>query len=294
MENKSPPQVEDAPSPLDAEAAALASLSAALASPPTQPAAPTGEPPVLLIAAGSFSPVTTAHIAMLAHARDYFTAAGTPVAAAVLSPASDGYLEFKAASAASATAMHRVAMATVSTAGMPWLAVDGVEASSGRRLPTADAVMGIMHRVGGLLMGRRDKHTVVPVVVFGVDVFVDFVDASKWPPANVERLLRAAMVAVYPRCQPATPPSHGGNPAVAGAATDATVHTSDAETVARLLRHPLLAPHAARVVWLARMPPLNGSSSAVRIALGSSAPPPAGLLHPGVAAYIAAHRLYEV
>lgn len=65
MENKSPPQVEDAPSPFDAEAAALASLSAALASPPTQPAAPTGEPPVLLIAAGSFSPVTTAHIAML-------------------------------------------------------------------------------------------------------------------------------------------------------------------------------------------------------------------------------------
>lgn len=120
-----------------------------------------------------------------AHARDYFTAAGTPVAAAVLSPASDGYLEFKAASAASATAMHRVAMATVATGGVPWLAVDGVEASSGRRLPTADAVAGIMHRVGGLLMGRRDKHTVVPVVVFGVDVFVDLVDATKWPPANV-------------------------------------------------------------------------------------------------------------
>lgn len=123
---------------------------------------------------------------VVAHARDYFTAAGTSVAAAVLSPASDGYLQSKEASAASATATHRVAMAAAATAGVPWLAVDGVEAAGGRRLPTADAVTGIMRRVGGILAGgRRDEHAVVPVAVVGVDVFVDFVDATKWPPANV-------------------------------------------------------------------------------------------------------------
>ncbi|GAB0491462.1 hypothetical protein MMPV_002716 [Pyropia vietnamensis] len=295
MNNPGSAHVEVAPSTADVEATALASLCAALASPPTRPAAPTGGPPVLLIAAGSFSPLTTAHVAMLAHARDYFTDAGTSVAAAVLSPASDGYLQSKEASAASATATHRVAMAAAATAGVPWLAVDGVEAAGGRRLPTADAVGGIMRRVGGLLAGRRqDQQTVVPVAVVGVDVFVDFVDATKWPPTNVERLLRTATVAVYPRPQLAGPPPRGGVPAAADATPAASHPTKDDERMARLLRHPLLAPHAARVVWMSTAPPLDGSSSAVRAALGSGAPPPAGLLHPEVAAYITVHRLYGV
>lgn len=84
------------------------------------------------------------------------------------------------------------------------------------------------------------------------------------PSPQVQRLLRAATVAVYPRSQPAAPTSRGDVAAVPGATTDATADTRDAETVARLLRHPLLAPYAARVVWMAAAPPLDGSSSAVR------------------------------
>lgn len=65
MNEPGSPRAEVATSATDVEAAALASLCAALASSPTRPAAPTGGPPVLLIAAGSFSPLTTAHVAML-------------------------------------------------------------------------------------------------------------------------------------------------------------------------------------------------------------------------------------
>lgn len=65
MDDPDSPPAPVALSPEAAEAAAVASLRAALASPPTRPAAPAGGPPVLLIAAGSFSPVTTAHVAML-------------------------------------------------------------------------------------------------------------------------------------------------------------------------------------------------------------------------------------
>eukprot|EP00168_Porphyra_purpurea_P003516 TRINITY_DN14119_c0_g1_i1.p3 TRINITY_DN14119_c0_g1~~TRINITY_DN14119_c0_g1_i1.p3 ORF type:complete len:122 (+),score=14.14 TRINITY_DN14119_c0_g1_i1:170-535(+) len=48
-----------------AQAAAEASLRSALAEPPTRPAAPPSGPGVVLIACGSFSPLTTAHLAML-------------------------------------------------------------------------------------------------------------------------------------------------------------------------------------------------------------------------------------
>ena len=116
-----------------------------------------------------------------AHARAHFTAAGTPVHAAVLSPASDGYVASKAATAAAAGAAHRVAMATAAAAEVPWLVVDGVEAAGQVRLPTADAVAGVARRVRAAAGGVPLR----PVVVFGVDVVADFTDARKWPPANV-------------------------------------------------------------------------------------------------------------
>lgn len=120
--------------------------------------------------------------ACAAYARDHFTATGTPVLAAVLSPASDTYLASKATTSASASAPHRVAMASAAAASVPWLAVDGVEAAGGVRLPTADAVAGVMGRFRAVAGGAGG---VTPVVVFGVDVVLDFVDDRKWPRANV-------------------------------------------------------------------------------------------------------------
>jgi len=63
-----PPMGVPTPSPLlacRAQAAAEASLRCALAEPPTRPPAPCVGPGVVLIACGSFSPLTTAHVDML-------------------------------------------------------------------------------------------------------------------------------------------------------------------------------------------------------------------------------------
>nr|XP_006642155.2 PREDICTED: nicotinamide/nicotinic acid mononucleotide adenylyltransferase 1 [Lepisosteus oculatus] len=92
-----------------------------------------GRTPVVLLACGSFNPITNMHLRMFELARDYLHETGNyKVVKGIISPVGDGYKK-----KGLIEAQHRVAMATLAVEGSDWVEVDPWESEQTEWVETA-------------------------------------------------------------------------------------------------------------------------------------------------------------
>lgn len=169
-------------------------------------------------------------------------------------------------SAAFTPAQQRCAMLRLAMAGEPWLQLDTRECDSSAPSRTYDTLLALKteHPSGTLCF------------ILGLDAFLALASWYRW-----RELFTLAQLVVITRPGYRLPPA---------TATDDAVL---AELAARRCDDPaaLAGSRAGRILLLeAATPPLSSSQVRARLQAGQ---PVADLLPPGVAAYIAEHRLYR-
>jgi nicotinamide mononucleotide adenylyltransferase len=133
----------------------------------------------VLVAGGSFNPITFAHLRMFEMAKDHLSQQGIQVLAGFISPVSDAY---KKKGLLSAT--HRVAMCKLATLGSTWIQVDSWEAEREEYTGTLD----LLKHVDSSLKTMTDV-PVVPMFLAGTDLVETFKNTDSWDPQDVHRIL---------------------------------------------------------------------------------------------------------
>ncbi|KAG8812761.1 hypothetical protein FRC17_001834 [Serendipita sp. 399] len=146
--------------------------------------------PVVLVACGSFSPVTYLHLRMFEMARDYIKQQPQfEVVGGYLSPVND---EYKKPGLLSAT--HRVNMCTLATElTSNWLMVDPWEGLQARYQPTAVVLDHFDHQVnevlGGIELTNGERKRVRVMLLAGSDLINTMSEPGVWSPSDLDRIL---------------------------------------------------------------------------------------------------------
>lgn len=128
----------------------------------------------VLVACGSFSPITYAHLRMFEVARDHLVeTVGYGEVAGVISPVSDHY-----GKAGLAHALHRVEMCRLATIDSDWIAVDPWESQQKQHMNTVPVLEKLSTRHQGDVF-----------FLAGSDLVNTFQNETLWAPADVEQLL---------------------------------------------------------------------------------------------------------
>jgi nicotinamide mononucleotide adenylyltransferase len=142
----------------------------------------------VVLACGSLSPPTYAHLRLLEVARDALRERGWAADRGVLSPVHGAY-----AKPGLPAGYHRLAMARLAVAEAPggWVRAGEFEMQRGKYSASWEVVDWARAEVGG---GDFEV-----VFACGGDLFEAMCDEERWPPANVRKLLGRAFVAVVSR-----------------------------------------------------------------------------------------------
>ncbi|PVF95293.1 putative nicotinamide mononucleotide adenylyltransferase [Serendipita vermifera] len=146
--------------------------------------------PVVLVACGSFSPVTYLHLRMFEMARDYIKQQTKfEVVGGYLSPVNDQYKKPGLVSAA-----HRVNMCSLGTElTSNWLMVDPWEAYQPKYQPTAVVLDHFDHEVNGVLGGVEteagERKRVRVMLLAGSDLINTMSEPGVWSPSDLDRIL---------------------------------------------------------------------------------------------------------
>ncbi len=228
-----------------------------------------GATPVVLVACGSFSPVTLLHLRMFEVARDAIARhpAALQVVGGLLSPVADGY-----AKAGLAPASDRLAMLRLATASNALLGVDAWEAGQGGgAVRTVLVLASVRERLARAL-------PVCPRVILlaGLDLVQTFDRPGCWLDEDVEEIAAQYGIAVLDRTADALAAAPLGAPALR----------------AWLARHRILSRHLDRILVVEQDVPNATSSTLVRrlVAEGRSI---RYLVPDGVAEYVEGHGLFR-
>ena len=137
--------------------------------------------PLVLIAAGSYSPITNAHLKLFTDAFEYAKNTEFEVIGGYLSPVSDSYKKKDLA-----TATHRIKMCELAAEKIDWLMVDPWEALKEEYTMTADVLDHFDHEINaGQLLPVR-AHV---VLLAGADLLQTMALPDVWSRADLDRIL---------------------------------------------------------------------------------------------------------
>ncbi|KAL8845470.1 MAG: hypothetical protein Q9176_000106 [Flavoplaca citrina] len=146
--------------------------------------------PLLLVACGSFSPITYLHLRMFEMAADYAKYnTNFEVIGGYLSPVSDAYRK-----AGLASAEHRVAMTRIATdQASRWLDVDPWEAIQKEYQPTAIVLDHFEHEINvvqrGIAMDTGERKSVKIVLLAGADLIQTMSTPGVWSQEDLNHIL---------------------------------------------------------------------------------------------------------
>lgn len=146
--------------------------------------------PVVLVACGSFSPVTYLHLRMFEMARDYIKhQTQFEVVGGYMSPVNDEYKKPGLLSA-----RHRVNMCSLGTElTSNWLMVDPWEGYQPRYQPTAVVLDHFDHQInevlGGIETSTGDRKRARVMLLAGSDLINTMSEPGVWAPADLDRIL---------------------------------------------------------------------------------------------------------
>lgn len=157
---------------------------------------PNGQQAVVIVACGSFSPPTLAHLRILEDARDALRAQGMHVVGGFVSPVHAGYGKRSLVSM-----HHRVNMVSLAVADSDWIAVDAWECAQEKWTPTAEvmdrfqAELNRLHLEGALAVPAK------ALLLGGADVVESFKDIKPdgtrlWSLEDVEKIVTKGMACV--------------------------------------------------------------------------------------------------
>ncbi|KAJ3319120.1 hypothetical protein HDV06_006679 [Boothiomyces sp. JEL0866] len=137
----------------------------------------TSKTPLVVVACGSYSPVTYLHLRMFEMAYDYIQDTNFEIIGGYFSPVSDAY-----AKPGLAPWQHRVNMCTLACQDSTWIMVDSWEPSQVDYIRTAkvlDHFNEYLNKDGGLLADNERKHIRI-VLLAGGDLIQSFAVPNLW------------------------------------------------------------------------------------------------------------------
>ncbi|KPM40254.1 hypothetical protein AK830_g6306, partial [Neonectria ditissima] len=145
--------------------------------------------PLVLVACGSFSPITYLHLRMFSMARDHARNEGFEVVAGYLSPVSDGYSK-----KGLAPARHRIEMCKLAAENTSkWLAVDPWEAESPTYIPTARVLDHFDYEInevmGGVECPDGSRKRARVVLLAGLDLIQTMSTPGVWGERDLDHIL---------------------------------------------------------------------------------------------------------
>ncbi|KAG8423653.1 Nicotinamide/nicotinic acid mononucleotide adenylyltransferase 1 [Metarhizium acridum] len=148
-----------------------------------------GRVPLVLVACGSFSPITFLHLRMFPMARDHARNEGFEVIGGYLSPVSDAYKK-----KGLAPAHHRIRMCEIAAENTSkWLMVDPWEAVSPTYIPTARVLdhfdYEINHVMGGVECSDGTRKPAKIVLLAGADLIQTISTPDIWDAQDVDHIL---------------------------------------------------------------------------------------------------------
>lgn len=145
--------------------------------------------PLVLIACGSFSPITFLHLRMFEMAADYARFnSNFEVVGAYLSCVGDAYKK-----TGLVKAEHRINMCSSAVSQSSWISVDPWEALHGEYLETAKVLDHFEHEINGVLDGvetpnGRKKCRIA--LLAGADLIQTMSTPGVWAPKDIDYILR--------------------------------------------------------------------------------------------------------
>jgi len=145
--------------------------------------------PLVLIASGSFSPITFLHLRKIEMAADYARFnSNFEVVGAYLSCVGDAYKK-----SGLVKAEHRINMCTSAVAQSSWISVDPWEALHGEYLETAKVLDHFEHEINGVLDGvqtpnGRKKCRIA--LLAGADLIQTMSTPGVWAPKDIDYILQ--------------------------------------------------------------------------------------------------------
>ncbi|KAK3181744.1 Nicotinamide/nicotinic acid mononucleotide adenylyltransferase 1 [Lecanicillium sp. MT-2017a] len=148
-----------------------------------------GRTPLVLVACGSFSPVTFLHLRMFPMAADHSRNEGFEVVGGWISPVSDAYKK-----RGLAPASHRIRMCQLAAENTSkWLMVDPWEAESPTYIPTARVLdhfdYEINHVMGGIECTDGTRKRAKIVLLAGADLIQTLSTPGVWDARDVDHIL---------------------------------------------------------------------------------------------------------
>lgn len=165
--------------------------------------------PLVLVACGSFSPITFLHLRMFEMARDHaHFHSSYRVLGGYFSPVASAYSKLGLASA-----LHRVNMCELAVRETSdWLMVDAWEARQGAYTPTAQVLdhfdYELNEKRGGVEVVVRDgeggtrveRRRVKIMLLAGSDLILTMSEPGVWSEEDVSRFLLSALLCIVPHC----------------------------------------------------------------------------------------------
>ncbi|EON99851.1 putative nicotinamide mononucleotide adenylyl transferase protein [Phaeoacremonium minimum UCRPA7] len=150
-----------------------------------------GKTPLVLVACGSFSPITYLHLRMFEMASDFVRFnTDFEVVGGFLSPVSDAYKKVGLAPAYHRIEMCELAARETST----WLSCDPWEAIQPDYVPTAEVLDHFDHEINEVLGGVEDVHgnrrPVRIALLAGADLIQTMSTPGVWSPRDLDHILR--------------------------------------------------------------------------------------------------------
>ncbi|KAF7562739.1 hypothetical protein G7046_g1403 [Stylonectria norvegica] len=145
--------------------------------------------PLVLVACGSFSPITLLHLRMFSMARDHGRNEGFEVIGGYMSPVSDDYRKLNLA-----PAQHRIRMCELGTENTSkWLMVDPWEAESPTYVPTARVLDHFDYEIneimGGVECTDGTRKRARIVLLAGLDLIQTMSTPEVWDARDLDHIL---------------------------------------------------------------------------------------------------------
>jgi len=142
--------------------------------------------PVVLVACGSFSPITVMHLRLLEMAKDYFDSNGYEVIGGYLSPVADSY-----GKKGLANSIDRTNMAILATEDSDWIMVDTWEASNASWTPTVKVLDHFHKEVNNVY-----PENVNVIFVCGSDLLNSFNVPNLWNDADIQKICNYGLAVI--------------------------------------------------------------------------------------------------
>jgi len=143
--------------------------------------------PLVLVACGSFSPITIMHLRLLEMSKDYFDSSGYEVIGGYLSPVGDAYQKKGLGSA-----IDRTNMAILATQDSSWIMVDTWEPSKPQWTPTIEVLEHFHHEVNKKYPNKNIK----VIFVCGSDLLESFNTPGVWSGEDIQKICNFGLAVV--------------------------------------------------------------------------------------------------